>query len=295
MHQPWAFAQREVVGGLFFSAMSTPLPQDLAGVRKQPSPLIALIAFIGYLAVLIVTYILVAGDIDFGDLAATPGNTRDVVVIPVLVATVYLTVVTTLLGWWKPALRDSSAVRKAPKWMWALPVFAVLMCAINLTQSEHRGDFTTIHWTWIIVGFLLVGFSEELMTRGLLVVGFRSKFGEKQVIVLTSLLFAVMHGTNILFGQSASSTIAQVAFNIPMGVLFYTLRRTSGSLILPMLVHALWDISLVVFGGTAGSLNELDPDGPQPATVIPVVAFCVIALLVHRKRLLHGDAQTAGG
>lgn len=271
------------------------MPQDLSGVRKQPSPATALIVFVGYLAVIIVVNLITASDFDFGDVAATADNTRDGVVLPVLAASIYLTVATTVLGWWRPAMRDSDAVRKAPKWMWAIPVLALLVCVINIARSDHRAEFTNAHWMWIVVGFLLVGYSEELMTRGLLVTGFRSRFGEMKVMYLTSLLFGVMHGLNIVFGQSAGTTLLQMVGTIPMGIMLYMLRRTTGLLVVPMIIHGLWDISVVVFGGTESTLNELDTDAAQPATMAIVILLCLIAWVVHRKRLFHNDAQTAGG
>jgi membrane protease YdiL (CAAX protease family) len=269
------------------------MPQDLDGVRKQPSVATALIVFIGYLAVIIGVNLVTARHFDFGDVAATANNTRDGVVFPVLAASIYLTVVTTLLGWWKPALRDSSAMRSAPKWMWALPVLSIIVCIANLTRSEHRSEFTNTHWTWIIVGFALVGYSEELMTRGLLVTGFRSKFGEMKVMYLTALLFGVMHGLNIVFGQSAGTTLAQMIGTIPMGIVFYMLRRSTGTILVPMVIHAVWDISVVVFGGTESTLNELDSEAPKPATLAIVILLCFVAWVVHRKRLFD-PAQADG-
>lgn len=271
--------------------MTTPLPQDLTGVRKQPSPRAALIVFIGYLAVIVVANLIFARHFDFGDVGASANNTRDGVVLPVLAASIYLTIVTTLFGWWKPALRDSAAARRAPAWMWALPALALVVCVANLTRSEHRGDFTNAHWLWVIVGFALVGYSEELMTRGLLVTGFRAKYGEMKVMYLTSLLFGVMHGLNLVFGQALGTTIVQLVGTIPMGIMFYMLRRTTGALFVPMAIHALWDISIIVFGGTGATLNELDSDALKPATMSTVLLLSLIALVVHRKRLFTSVDQ----
>ena len=66
--------------------MSTPLPQDLDGVRKQPTPRTALIVFIGYLAVIVGVNLITARDFDFGDVAANASNTRNGIVLPILAA-----------------------------------------------------------------------------------------------------------------------------------------------------------------------------------------------------------------
>ncbi|NCY17867.1 MAG: CPBP family intramembrane metalloprotease, partial [Actinobacteria bacterium] len=202
-------------------------------MKRQPSVRGALLVFLGYLTVIVIVNRIAAADFDFGDVAASADNTRDGVVIPVLASSIYLTVVTSLLGWWRPALFEPKQRPKVPTWMRAIPVLGVLVSVINIVRSEHRGDFTTTHWMWIIIGFLLVGYSEELMTRGLLVTGFRSAMPEIRVMYISALLFGVMHGLNIFFGQAVGTTIVQVIGTIPMGILFYLLRRVSGGLILP--------------------------------------------------------------
>lgn len=267
--------------------MSTPLPQDLTGVRKRPTARTALLVFIGYLAVIVAVNLITASDFDFSDVAATADNTRDGVVLPVLAASIYLTAATTLLGWWRPALYESKRQRRVPTWMWVIPVLSLVPCIANIARSEHRGEFTSTHWMWIIIGFALVGYSEELMTRGLLVTGFRGGMRESRVMLYSSVLFGVMHGLNIVFGQAVGTSVAQMLGTIPMGILFYFLRRTTGSLFVPMFVHAIWDISVVTFGGTSMALNELDSDGVAPSNLFGVIVLCGIAGIVHRKRLFR--------
>ena len=267
--------------------MSTPLPQDLDGVRKQPTPRTALIVFIGYLAVIVGVNLITARDFDFGDVAANASNTRNGIVLPILAASIYLTIVTTVLGWWRPALYESKRQKRVPSWLWIIPVLAFVPCIANIVRSDHRGEFTSAHWVWIIIGFALVGYSEELMTRGLLVTGFRSTMRESRVMLYSSVLFGVMHGLNIVFGQAVGTSITQMIGTIPMGILFYYLRRITGSLFVPMVVHALWDISLVTFTGTSVALNELDTESVRPANLIGVILLCAIAGAVHRKRLFR--------
>jgi membrane protease YdiL (CAAX protease family) len=265
--------------------MTEPFPQELTGVKRQPNALGAFLVFIGYIAVIVIVNRIVANDFDFGQLGASAANTRDGVVIPVFSATVYLVVVTSMLGWWRPAMFEPAKRPKVPTWMWIIPVIGVVVSVINIVRSEHRDDFTNAHWTWIIIGFLLVGFSEELMTRGLLVTGFRSSMSEMKVMWLTAVLFGVMHGLNIFFGQAVGTTIVQVLATIPMGIVLYMARRISGGLLLPIFIHAIWDISLLVLTGTSGTMNELDTGAVRPASMSSAILLSAIAWIVHRKRL----------
>ncbi len=265
-----------------------PIVQDLEGVRVAPSPKVALLVFVGYLATVVVAQQLFGGDIDFGDVAANASNTRDLVALPVGCAALYLTIVTSVLGWWRPAIFEPMRLQLG-RWVWAIPVLAIVFPLADVLRSDHRGEFTSTHWWWLGIGIALVGYSEELMTRGLLLVGFRSEWREKRVFLGTTLLFALMHGLNIISGQDVGTTIKQMLGVIPMAILFYIVRRVTGSLVWSMVVHALVDFSLIVFGGTSSTLNQLDTSGSRPWGVGIPLLLAVIAVFVYRKRMFSSD------
>ena len=102
---------------------------------------------------------------------------------------------------------------------------------------------------------MLVGFNEELTSRGLLLVGLRGSTREVWVALVSSLLFGLMHGINIFLGQSVGETIPQIGNAFLQGLTFYILRRVTGSLLWAMLLHGAWDFS--VFMLTGRRLNPL--------------------------------------
>lgn len=265
--------------------VTTPIIQDLDGVKRKPSLALALLVFIGYLAIIIGANRIFASDFDFGDVVTSAAHTRDGVFLPVLFASIYLIVVTGALGWWRPALREPRRRVQLPTWLWAIPLLALLGPALDIWRSDYRSEFTTSHWVWIIAGFALVGYSEELMTRGLLLVGARNAMNELWAALFTSLMFGLMHGLNILFGQDASTTIKQVIATIPMGLIFYVCRRVSGTLVTAMALHALYDIGLVVFGGPNTALNQLDTELKQPIGALFAMLLALVALFVCRTKL----------
>jgi len=265
--------------------VATPIIQDLDGVKRKPTLWLGLLVFAGYLGVFIATNRILARDFDYGDVVKTAENTRDGVFLPVLVASAYLTIVTTALGWWRPAIFEPRRRVALPKWMWLIPFFAILCPLLDIWRSDHRGEFTNSHWFWLIAGFALVGYSEELATRGLLLVGARTKLIEEWVAVLTAALFSLMHGLNFVFGQDAKTTLLQIAGTFPMGLAFYVCRRVSGNLIVAMVFHALYDLGLVVFGGTSTALNQLDTEVKQPLGAFIAMLLALVAVLVHQKKL----------
>jgi membrane protease YdiL (CAAX protease family) len=106
----------------------------------------------------------------------------------------------------------------------------------------------------------LVGFTEELTTRGLLLTALRSKLGEGWVWFVSTALFALMHLMNAASGQDLLPTLQQVAFAFLGGTIFYIVRRTTGTLIWAMVLHGLWDFSTFAVGhGTPGALAGVGP------------------------------------
>ena len=275
--------------------VTTPIVQDLDGVKRKPTLWLALLVFVGYLGVVIGANLVFASYFDFGDVVTSAEHTRDGVFLPVLCASIYLTVVTTMLGWWRPALFEPRRRVALPKWLWLIPVLALLGPVLDIWRSDHRSEFTGAHWFWIITGFALVGYSEELVTRGLLLVGARTAMVEEWAATVCAVLFGLMHGSNLLFGQDAKTTLAQVVSTIPMGVLLYLCRRISGTLVVPMVIHALYDIGLVVFGGPNTPMNQIDTEVARPVGALLALVLGIVALIAYRTQLFKSidDLATA--
>lgn len=98
---------------------------------------------------------------------------------------------------------------------------------------------------------LLVGFTEEVTFRGVLLVGLRTRFREVWVWLITTTAFAAAHLVNIVLGRAVAETVEQVFFAFLAGTVFYVFRRVTGSLIPAMILHALWDFAN--FANTVGT------------------------------------------
>ena len=152
---------------------------------------------------------------------------------------------TTWFGWWEPALFPG---RIGPAWVLVVPALFALVALINIALIGWRTPQARL-LPLLLVGTLLVGFAEELASRGVLAVGLREA-GASEVVVwlVTSVLFSLLHAMNVLFGQSGRTTLVQLVMAFFAGSALYVTVMSTGSLLVAMVLHALWDF------GTLGIL-----------------------------------------
>jgi membrane protease YdiL (CAAX protease family) len=257
-------------------------------MRVKPSALSAIVAILGYMAVVFSVWAAVG--LDYDEVGDTVENVRKGVVLAIALGTVYLVIVTSVLGWWKPAIREPRRV--GSRWMWIIPVLLLVGALANLASTkwgevEGVGEYVL----WLAIGTLLVGFSEELLTRGLAIVGGRGSMHEKWVWAFSGLIFGLLHVPNAFFGQSVSGTLQQVVFAFGVGLTYYVTRRLAGTLVVTMGLHAIWDFSVFIQDHSGMNLEDKPVAAGGPLQFI-AIALGIIALV---KILKTGDVVEPGG
>ncbi|WP_460800093.1 lysostaphin resistance A-like protein [Microbacterium sp. GXF0217] len=232
-----------------------------------PRVWLGVVAYLLYLAVFYGVWIV--NGIDYPRIGESEDTLLKWYVLPLAAGTVVIAIIVSVYGWWRPALVETR--KRLPAWVWILPGITALLAIGNLLLGDISGKSATM-WIYLIVGSLLVGFNEELVTRGQLIVALRSRFGELGVWFFSTLLFAALHLPNTLFGTGLFG-LTQVLFTFLAGTTFYLLRRVSGSLVLAMLLHALWDFSAFA---TTTALVGFSP-------LIGVVAVIVAIILLRKE------------
>ena len=137
-------------------------------MRVRPSVKIGVLLAISY-TVLFGAMFKLSG-VDYDDIVSTSDNALKAVVIPLAILATILVVTTTAFGWWKPVLRDG---KRAGGQLIAVPIVMVVLVIVGVNYVR-LGELDTSLLVWIAIGTALVGFSEELVYRGLIVVSFRS-------------------------------------------------------------------------------------------------------------------------
>jgi membrane protease YdiL (CAAX protease family) len=134
-----------------------------------------------------------------------------------------------------------------------------------------------------------VGFAEEIVFRGYLLVGARARFTEVGAWFATSALFALIHGLNILTGQNVGTTVQQIVLAFIMGSGLYLIRRVSGLLAAAMVIHGLWDFASFIGAGRG------EDTGGIPGTIAAApftwgaVIVTVATLVVLFRRGTHAS------
>jgi membrane protease YdiL (CAAX protease family) len=205
--------------------------------RVTPKVRWGLIAYFAYLLVFFGSWI--AAGIDYEHIADDEGTLLRWYVLPLAAGAVAITVVITVYGWWKPVLFERTRLRR---WPAILPGVLLAAFAVIAVATAANPQITPLMWVLLVTGSLLVGFNEEIVTRGVLVVALRSRFGEIGVWLLSATLFALIHLPNAFFGIGAEAVV-QVFFAFGFGSVAYLLRRGSGAIFWTMGLHALWDFA----------------------------------------------------
>ncbi|MBK9517686.1 MAG: CPBP family intramembrane metalloprotease [Anaeromyxobacter sp.] len=153
----------------------------------------------------------------------------------------------------------------------ALPVLAgVVTFALALAQAAPQ--LTPARWTLLALVAActaLVGFSEELVFRGLLLQGAWRHSGMAHAMRVSALGFALLHAVNLLGGSPPGAVGVQVLVTGAFGLVFAPLAIRLGALWPLMIVHALWDFTLFA--------SAVLPGGQPPAVVL---LYLPVALLL---------------
>ena len=229
-------------------------------------------------------------EVDYADLGSSAESLLQNVLAPDLVVTAAVLVVLAVLGWWYVARED----RRVPKWMWLFPL---LIAAVALVVADwgRLSDLGGSYIAALAVSMLVVAFNEEFIFRAILLNGFRQHGSEVYAWAFATALFALSHGMNLFGGSTVAAVVPQILQAFILGTIFYLTKRVSGTIVIPILIHALWDFSFFSHGGTDA---DVVPGGgtalAQLSNVAPLLIFVLfgVILLVHKQWTHPEQAET---
>lgn len=216
--------------------------------------------------VVVVAIVWRVNHVDYLHLADSRSTVLRGIVVPIGVGAALLAVATTVLGWWGPVLLDDG--RSGPAWAVVVPILFAVACALGLATIDWRSENRSL-LPMLAVGTLIVGFAEEVLTRGLIVVGARdADWSALGVFLLSTVLFSLLHALNAFFGVPLRATLVQLALTFVAGAAFYVMRLSTGTLVVGILLHAVWDFTTLGAAATGRT--------PKPATFAALL-LCYLA------------------
>ncbi|MGQ4349603.1 CPBP family intramembrane glutamic endopeptidase [Streptomyces sp. SAS_275] len=195
--------------------------------------------------------------------------------IPIGASIVFAAGVVTWLGWWREVLHYRVPVRRWVRWV---PISMIAVALIGVNYAHLADQSASLVVCLLVLGvFVGVGVGEELMFRGIGVHVFsRAGFSEGKIALYSSVVFGLVHISNA-FGEGAQALVQALVVSTS-GYFFYLCLRVRGTLLLPMLVHGLWDTSLI---------SNLVGDSPQASlgmVLVIVLQVVLIVVLAVRRR-----------
>lgn len=166
--------------------------------------------------------------------------------------------------------------------IWLSPAYIVLAVMLQRVLTASLETPPTAQ-QWQLLGLIgattfLVGFSEELMFRGVLLRAALTRLTAAPAMLLSAGAFSLLHTVNLLAGQSLTNTIHQLAFTFLVGFFLAPIALRIGNLWPLIIWHWLWNFAL--FSGEV--LDVLHPFALTGLLVQAVVSVWLWIRLIRR-------------
>lgn len=186
-------------------------------------------------------------------------------------ASLFLLVLVVALRWWREVGLGQGPQRGSLRVIWPWLLFLALFAANALNAGLPPPSVTL----FILINTALVGWSEEVMFRGLWLRGLFRSFGIWVAILGSSAIFGAMHLFNVFLTGDLQAAVVQSLAAFLSGVFLAAVRLRTGSLWTGIVLHGLWDAGtfLVAAGATATAASAPTALGAYGGVIMSVPLF----------------------
>lgn len=147
----------------------------------------------------------------------------------------------------------------------------IFMIIFGIINGGFSSGLTILN---LLIGCLLVGICEEFLCRGWLLNEFLERYGDTKKgvwysIIISGIIFGLMHISNYFTGQALAGTITQAINATGIGILFGLIYYKTKNIWSVIILHGLWDFSLFLIDA-----------GPATSTTETTIEFSVIGILL---------------
>lgn len=179
-------------------------------------------------------------------------------------------------------------------WWFFVPSLPILLLTAGLFFSPEAkfGLGTSASIGWILVA-VFVGIGEECLFRGILWRAFDASRAISTAFA-TSTLFGAAHLMGLFTEIPWQIVCSQAVFAFGVGMMFASVRLISGSLLAPIVMHALFDSVAIL---AAGGVNEMFDETLSverlliPGAFFAVWGFVNVVVIQKRRQLAESLKQ----
>lgn len=172
-------------------------------------------------------------------------------------ASLFLLVLVLVFRWWGEVGLTQGPQRGTLKVIWPWLLFLALFAFSALGAGMPPATVTL----FILANTLMVGWSEEVMFRGIMLRGLFRSGGIWVAILGSSALFGAMHVLNVFLTGDLRGAVIQAGAALLSGVFLAAVRLRTGSLWTGIVLHGLWDAGtfFIAAGGAAAGGTAAGP------------------------------------
>jgi membrane protease YdiL (CAAX protease family) len=195
------------------------------------------------------------------------------------VASIFLLAAVAYTGWWREVGLQPDGTTSNFMVLIAPGLAVIVIWVVAFRRRLPEGT------TLLLAGVntLLVGFSEEVMFRGILFHATETFFGYAWAVAITAAVFGLMHALNGLITGKPVRAVEQAFLTILFGFWIGAVRLYLSTIYPLIIIHWLWD-----FGLFAAAPSKTAPADNSPASKIFLLPIAIaIALFAYGLWLLH--------
>lgn len=205
-------------------------------------------------------------------------------VLPIAVGAVLLIGFIWSVGWFREVFGPQ--LIRGRGWMWIAVAAVLVFDILRFVTIDYAATGPGVVPAWLLAG-LFIGFAEEVLTRGI-VVNLLRKAGYREIVVavVSASAFAALHAGNLLSGQALLPTLIQLGYTFGFGICMYLAMRVTGTIIVPILLHACTDPSIFLQAAhpAEGALAGIAALGNIVAIITGLLLLIFIRGRVESKR-----------
>lgn len=148
----------------------------------------------------------------------------------------------------------------------------------------------------LLMGILLAlgpGISEEILFRGIMISYlmkfFRNSKSIYGILILSALIFGLIHIANVVVGAPLDSSIFQAFYTFALGIMFGAVYLRTGNLLVPIIFHSIIDIIGISFFNDTSAIIHTGFVFDFGAVITIIVSIAIIILGFYYVRSAKHD------